>query len=70
MLKCFNLQKSNRDADGKKSTLLVADDVPAYAISFPRSSNHDPVNYVVNKVFMEDYFGDDDGSDELGEDDE
>lgn len=70
VLKCFDLKKNNQDANGKKKPLIVEEGVPAYAISFPKSSNHNPVNYVVNKVFMEDYFGDDDGSDELGEDDE
>lgn len=70
VLKCFKLQKSNHDANGKKPPIPVEDDVPAYAISFPKSSNHDPVSYIVNKVFMDDYFGEEDESDELGEGDE
>lgn len=70
VLKCFKLQKSNHDANGKKPPILVAEDVPAYAISFPKSSNHNPASYVVNKVFMDDYFGEEDESDEIGEGDE
>ena len=57
---------SKKEGD-KKGDDPKYQDVPAYAISFPKSSNHNPVSYLVNKVFMEDYFGDEDESDELEE---
>lgn len=59
--------KSFQNANGDKVKELVSEDVPAYAISFPKSSNHSPMSYVVNKVFMEDYFGEEDESDEIEE---
>lgn len=65
VLKSFDLKKSFQNANGDKVKKLVFEDVPAYAISFPKSSNHNPVSYLVNKVFMEDYFGDEDESDEM-----
>lgn len=67
VLKSFDLKKSFQNANGDKVKELVSEDVPAYAISFPKSKNHNPVSYVVNKVFMEDYFGDEDESDEQRE---
>lgn len=67
VLKSFDLKKSFQNAHGDKVKELVSEDVPAYAISFPKSSNHSPMSYVVNKVFMEDYFGEEDESDELEE---
>jgi len=67
VLKSFDLHKGIQRADVEEP---MYKDVPAYAISFPKSSNHNPVSYIVNKVFMEDYFGDEDESDELGEGDE
>lgn len=67
VLKSFDLKKSFQNANGDKVKELVSEDVPAYAISFPKSSNHNPVSYVVNKVFMEDYFGEEDESDEMEE---
>lgn len=68
VLKSFDLHKGFKKADDAENT--VYENVPAYAISFPKSSNHNPVSYVVNKVFMEEYFGDEDESDESGDDDE
>ena len=67
VLKSFDLKKSFQNASGDKVKKLVSEDVPAYAISFPKSSNHNPVSYLVNKVFMEDYFGEEDESDEMEE---
>lgn len=67
VLKSFDLKKSFQNTSGDKVKKLVSEDVPAYAISFPKSSNHNPVSYLVNKVFMEDYFGDEDESDEMEE---
>lgn len=67
VLKCFNLKKNYQEINGEKSSLIIAENVPAYAISFPKSLNHNPMSYIVNKVFMEDYFGDES---EIGEDDE
>ena len=63
VLKSFDLYVGSKKIGDQKGK-----DVPAYAISFPKSSNHDPVSYVVNKVFMQDYFGEEDESDELEED--
>lgn len=70
VLKSFELHKGLQKGDSDNIEEPMYKDVPAYAISFPKSSNHNPVSYIVNKVFMEDYFGDEDESDELGEDDE
>lgn len=67
VLKSFDLKKSFQNAHGDKVKELVLEEVPAYAISFPKSSNHNPVSYLVNKVFMQDYFGEEDESDEMEE---
>lgn len=68
VLKAFDLYVGSKKEGVKKSEDPKYKDVPAYAISFPKSSNHNPVSYVVNKVFIEDYFGEEDESDELEED--
>lgn len=64
VLKSFNLYVGSKKEGDKKGEDPKYEDVPAYAISFPKSSNHNPVSYVVNKVFIEDYFGEEDESDE------
>lgn len=67
VLKSFDLYVGSKKEGDKKGEDPRYQDVPAYAISFPKSSNHNPVSYLVNKVFMEDYFGDEDESDEMEE---
>lgn len=67
VLKSFNLYIGSKKENDKKGEDPKYEDVPAYAISFPKSSNHNPVSYVVNRVFIRDYFGDEDESDELEE---
>lgn len=64
VLKSLDLQRSYQSIEGEKENEIVSENVPAFAISFPRSDNHQPVSYQVNKVFMSDYFGDADENDE------
>lgn len=67
VLKSFDLYVGSKKEGDEKGEDPRYQNVPAYAISFPKSSNHNPVSYLVNKVFMEDYFGDEDESDEMEE---
>lgn len=64
VLKSLDLKKSYQNAEGKNESELVSENVPAFAISFPKSSNHQPVSYVVNQVFIKDYFGEEEDYDE------
>lgn len=60
MLKSLDLkQKPDEENDNVKFP-----HVPAFAISFPESANTKAVSYTVNKVFINDYFGDENGIDE------
>ena len=61
VLKSLDLKQSSK---GEKSDGVKFPHVPAFAISFPESANTKTVSYTVNKVFINDYFGDENEIDE------
>ena len=68
VLKSLDLKKRRKQAEGETKDELVFSHVPAFAISFPKSENHQPVSYVVNKVYVEGYIGSmEEADEELGE---
>lgn len=68
VLKSLDLKKRQKNAEGETEDELVFSHVPAFAISFPKSENHQPVSYVVNKVYVEGYIGSmEEADEELGE---
>lgn len=67
VLKSLDLKKKQRSAEGENEDEIFSH-VPAFAISFPTSDNHQPVSYVVNRVYVEGYLGsEEDADEELGE---
>ncbi|MGO2300845.1 Z1 domain-containing protein [Psychrobacter sp. AOP7-D1-15] len=64
VLKSLDLKKRQKNAEGENEDKLVFSHVPAFAISFPKSDNHQPVSYVVNKVYVEGYLGSEEEADE------
>tara|TARA_R110000751_G_scaffold80938_4_gene163095 strand:- start:2167 stop:3030 length:864 start_codon:yes stop_codon:yes gene_type:complete len=66
VLKSLDLKKMQKNAEGENEDEIFSH-VPAFAISFPRSDNHQPVSYVVNKVYVEGYIGSmEEADEELG----
>lgn len=68
VLKSLDLKKKQKSHEYANKDESSLSHVPAFAISFPKSENHQPISYVVNKVYVEGYIGSmEEADDELGE---
>ncbi len=63
-LKSLTLYKSVKDKDGKKTSTKEYDQVPAFAISFPKVANSQPISYKINKVYMDTIYNPDEDEDD------
>lgn len=64
VLKLFDIYSLVKDDNGKKQQELIYHNVPAFSISFPKSSDESLVSYTCNAIYLEKLLGEDDSDED------